>query len=276
MTGRRWLITGTSSGLGAALAKAALAIGDQVAGTTRSPDAARAFSAIAPGRSFGIHAACQDVGQAAAIVAEGIAAMGGLDRLVNNAGYALSCAVEVASESETRAQFDANLFGPLALARAALPHLLETGGRILNISSLAALESYPGLGLYCASKAALSAASEALDREVAPLGVRVIAIEPGGMRTAFAGGSLRTGEGQLDRYVSFDADRRAAFARSDGNQTGDPARISQFVIALADHACPPARVLVGDDVLTRAEDAFAARLEGYRRMIALSSDIAFP
>lgn len=273
---RHWLITGISGGLGTALADAALAMGDSVAGTSRKAQAARTFTARAPGRAFGIPLDAGDPRQAADIVAQAIGRLGGIDLLVNNAGYALAGTVEAIGEDEAQAQFDANFFGPLALMRAALPSLIDRGGRIFNISSLAAVESYAGLGHYCASKAALSAISESTDAEVARFGVRCIAVEPGGMRTAFAGSSLRKSMNRLPRYAEQDAVQDAAFRRSDGRQGGDPARIAQLLLRLATMPDPPSRMVLGTDALHRVERAMAKRLDGYRRAASPDDDIAFP
>ncbi|WP_313807482.1 SDR family NAD(P)-dependent oxidoreductase [Sphingobium sp.] len=276
VTARRWLITGISGGLGSALADAALAMGDGVAGTSRNAQAARAFEARAPGRAIGIPLDAGDPRQAGEIVARAIDGLGGIDLLVNNAGYAQAGAVEAVSGEEAQAQFDANFFGPVALIRAALPGLIDRGGRILNISSLAAVETYAGLGHYCASKAALSAISESTDTEVAPLGVRCIAVEPGGMRTAFAGSSLRKSRARLPRYGEQDATQDASFRKSDGRQSGDPARIAQLLLRLAEMTDPPSRMVLDMAALDRVERAVAKRLDGYRRAASPHDDIGFP
>jgi NAD(P)-dependent dehydrogenase (short-subunit alcohol dehydrogenase family) len=271
---RRWLITGVSGGLGAALAAHVLDAGDRVSGTTRDAGAAAAFSARAG--AFGLVGNIADAGEAARLIGAAVEALGGLDILVNNAGYGLAGAVEAVSDAEARAQFDANLFGPLAMIRSALPHLrASSAGRIINVSSMAAVESYAGLGLYNASKAALSALSDALDQEIADTGVRAIAVEPGGIRTHFAGASLQRAESALPLYAVRDAAQREAFARSDGNQTGDPVRMAAALYALATMSDPPRRLTLGPGTIARADAALTARLETYRRYGALSAATGF-
>ncbi|HSV44443.1 MAG TPA: SDR family NAD(P)-dependent oxidoreductase, partial [Ramlibacter sp.] len=191
-TPRRWLITGVSSGFGLELAMAALARGDTVVGTLRQREQAESFEKIAPGRS---HAVLLDVTRADTIapaVQQALQLAGGLDVLVNNAGYGLFGAVEETSDAEARHVMETNFFGALAVTRALLPQLREQrSGHIFNIASVAGVIGFPGCGLYAASKFALEGMSEALAGELAPFNVRVTIVEPGGFRTNFAGGSMR-------------------------------------------------------------------------------------
>ncbi len=261
---RRWLITGVSGGLGRAIATAALARGDQVAGTVRR--GAEAFESLAPGRAHAVQIDLTQTGGIPAAIDAAIIRLGGVDVLVNNAGYCLEGAVEEVSTAEIDDLFAVNVFAPLALQRAILPHMRAAGGgRIINISSMAAVESYPALGLYCASKAALSALTDSLGLETAAFGIRATAIEAGGMRTAFAGGSLRMAARRLDVYAPLREKVEAAMEKSDGNQINDPAGIAARIMALVEMADPPARLVIGDGTLERAEAALDARRALYRR-----------
>jgi NAD(P)-dependent dehydrogenase (short-subunit alcohol dehydrogenase family) len=264
MTKRRWLITGVSGGLGRAIADAALARGDQVTGTLRK-DAAN-FSALATGRS---HAVTLDLGDSSGIdeaVAYAADQMGGIDILVNNAGYCLAGAVEEISDAEAQAMFAVNLFAPLAMARAALPHLRASPrAHIINISSMAAIEAYVGLGLYCASKAALSALSDVLGLETSPFHIPVTAVEAGGMRTDFAGASLRVAATQRPEYREMREQLVAGFAKSNGKQVNRPDVMAQQIVALTDHPTPPSRLILGEGAASRAIAALDQRRANYDR-----------
>lgn len=261
LSGRRWLITGVSGGLGRALAEAVLARGDMVAGTLRSDPGD--FERLAPGRAHAVHLDLSRLPDIPAAIDGAIARLGGVDVLVNNAGYCLAGAVEEVADAEAQDIFAVNLFAPLAVIRAALPHLRATGsGRIINISSLAALESYPGLGLYCASKAAFSALSETLGLELQSLGVHVTAVEAGGMRTGFAGSSLRKAAQRLAAYLPMRNKVETGFRHSDGNQANDPAAIALALIELSTLDQPPARLAIGD----RARERVEARLDALRAL----------
>jgi NAD(P)-dependent dehydrogenase (short-subunit alcohol dehydrogenase family) len=248
---KRWLITGASSGFGLELARAALARGDTVVGTLRQHEQADSFEKLAPGRS---HAVVLDVTRAADIgpaVQEAVQKAGGIDVLVNNAGYGLFGAVEEVSDAEGRHVMETNFFGALAVTRALLPHLREQRrGHIFNVSSAAGVIGFPGCGLYSASKFALEGASEALAGELAPFGVRVTIVEPGGFRTKFAGGSMRQAEQVLQAYADTPAGKaRASIGRYDGRQPGDPAKAAQAIITALEAPQAPLRLVLGADAV---------------------------
>ena len=178
------MITGVGSGLGRAVAAAALARGDRVFGVLRDPGAGRAFEASAPGRATAVIADVTDRSAMVAAAAAAEAATGGVDVLVNNAGNVLESYVEEADPAAVRALFEVNLLGPLHLIQAVLPAMRRRrSGRILNISSGGGIVGVPWVGMYSASKFALEGMSEALAAEVGPLGVRVTIVEPGAFRT---------------------------------------------------------------------------------------------
>ena len=182
---RTWLISGVSSGLGAALSRAVLARGDTVLGTVRNDQAAQAFAALAPERAQPISL---DVTDRDAVFSQ----LEGrrVDVLVNNAGYCLAGAVETLEAEDLRDQLETNVIGAFNLIQAVLPGMRAAGaGRILNIGSLSGVMGMTGLGAYCASKFALAGLSDSLAGEVRRFGVFVSLIEPGGFRTDFAGRS---------------------------------------------------------------------------------------
>jgi NAD(P)-dependent dehydrogenase (short-subunit alcohol dehydrogenase family) len=262
---KRWFITGVSSGLGEALAQAALARGDRVSGTLRDAARLEAFEARAPGLAHAFQLDVTDETAARSTVDAAATRMGGLDVVVNNAGYCLAGPVEAVSTAEARAEFDANFFGALTIIQAALPHMRTGGGgRIINIASLAALTGLRGMGLYSASKFALVGLSEALAQEVAPFGVRVSVVTPTGFRTRF-GSSLKHAVRRLPAYAAVTDAMEAALAKSNGAQINDPVRGAEALLALADHADPPVHFALGADAPERIRAILEGRLDACAR-----------
>src|ERR1700757_666004 len=167
-----WLITGVGSGLGKALAGAALARGDRVAGTVRQVGGLAAFEALGAGRATGFLLDLTDEGAVRGVAGQAEAALGGIDVLVGNAGYGLVGAVEEASLSEIRAQFEVNVFGPIAAIQAVLPHMRRRRrGHVITITSVSGVAAWAGTGIYCGSKHALEGVTQTLSQEVAEFGV---------------------------------------------------------------------------------------------------------
>lgn len=252
---KTWLITGVSSGLGREIALAAIARGDVVIGTVRRPEAALDFAAQ------GGRALIVDVTDTAAVnaaVAEAERVTGRIDVLVNNAGYGLVGAVEEASLDEARAQFETNVFAPLAILKAVLPAMRARGdGRIINITSVSGLAVWAGTGVYCASKWALEALTQSLAQEVAALGVKVVNVAPGGLRTGFAAGSKAIVADKLADYDGLARDAERIMLEYAGREPGDPAKAAKAVLVIADAPDPPMHLLLGEDALKYA--AYAAR-----------------
>jgi len=265
---RTWLITGVSAGLGRALAKAALDRGDTVAGTVRNDAAGAAFEALAPGRA---HAVPMDVTDAAAVlcaVADVEARLGVIDVVVNNAGYGLVGAVEEASLEEVRAQFETNVFGPLAVLKAVLPGMrARRSGTVVNVTSVSGLATWAGTGVYCASKFALTALTQTMAAELAELGVTVINVAPGGMRTDFAGRSQHLVAEKLADYDGLARDAERILADHAGHESGDPAKMAAAILKAVDADKPPLNLLLGEDALKYAgygRDALWADVEAWR------------
>lgn len=268
---RAWLITGVSSGLGRALAQAVLEAGDAVAGTVRRDADKAAFEALAPGRAFGVIADLRSF-SAAEAVAQAEAAAGPLDVLVNNAGYGLAGAVEEASAEELRQQFEVNTFAPIALIQAVLPGMrARRAGRIINVTSVSGIAVWVGTGLYCASKAALESAGESLAQEVAPLGIKVTNIEPGGLRTDYGTRSLAEAGTVIADYDSTAGLTRRIIADHAGHEPGDPARAAQAILRVSLDDAPPLRVVLGADAL----GYFAAKVSALQDTLSLSRDPAW-
>jgi len=270
---KTWMITGVSGGLGREIALAALARGDVAIGTVRRPEAAAAFEAL------GGHALILDVTDEAAVktaVAQAESVTGAIDVLVNNAGYGLVGAVEEASLDEVRAQFETNVFGPLAVLKAALPAMrARRAGRIINITSVSGLAVWAGTGVYCASKWALEGLTQTLAQEVAELGIKVVNVAPGGLRTSFASGSKTIVAVKCADYDGLARDAERIMADHAGHEPGDPVKAARAILAIADAENPPMHLLLGEDALKYAGYAaqgLAADIDAWRD---LSLSIAF-
>jgi len=248
---RHWLITGVSSGFGRTIAEAALARGDSVTGTLRKKEEAAAFEALAPGRTRACLLDLTDRDNVLPVIAEAVERRGGVDVLVNNAGYAQAGAVEEFEEAEIRDQMETNFFGLVAATRAVLPVMRrQRSGHIVNIASVAGLMGFPGLAMYSASKFAVVGFSEALAGEMAPFGVKVTVLEPGAFRTRFSSSSSFTrARRPIDAYEPTAGQIFRQIASSDGHQPGDPERAAQAVLQLVDLEEPPVHLLLGKDAV---------------------------
>ena len=175
-----WFITGVSTGFGRALAESVLAKGHKVIGTVRQEAARAPFEALAPGKAFAVVLDVTDEAGVHHVIDEVAAQHGTIDVLVNNAGYGLEGAIEEVSLDQVRRQFEVNVFGAVAVIQAVLPHMRkQRSGHIVNITSMGGLTAFPGVGIYNGSKFALDGISEALAKEVKPLGIKVTDRRPG-------------------------------------------------------------------------------------------------
>jgi len=273
---RTWLITGVSTGLGRALAEEALARGDRVIGTVRSEAACAAFAALAPGRSMATLLDVTDERRVHQVVADAERDTGGIDILVNNAGYGLVGGVEEASLAEVRAQFEANVFGAVAAMQAVLPFMrARRAGRIVNVTSVSGLVGWPSLGIYSGSKFALEGISETLALEVEPLGIKVIMIEPGGLRTDFATRSRNQTAQVIEDYAATVGHSRGLLAEHAGRETGDPAKAARVIYDVATGASPPLRLLLGTDAVEYATGKIRAQNDEIQTWISQSRSIAY-
>ncbi|KAB8182988.1 SDR family NAD(P)-dependent oxidoreductase [Nonomuraea phyllanthi] len=254
----RWLVTGASSGLGAAMAAAAIARGDEVIVTARDVGRLERLAAKAPGR---VRPVALDLSDRTGTRATGEKiARGGVDVLVNNAGYGLIGAFEEATDERLREAFEVNLFGGLELARALLPGMRERGwGRIVQMSSIIGVTSGLGGAGYAGPKAALEAVSDSIAAEVAPFGIHVTIVEPGAFRTDFGGRSLRLTD-RLPAYEPIVGPPRDAFVAHHGMQRGDPERAARAVVDAVLAPRPPRRLPLGPDAFTVLRAHYLARL----------------
>ena len=270
-----WLITGSSRGLGRALADAVLAAGHMLVATARNP--AQLADLI---ERYGdqVRTVALDVtNEQAAVDAVAVAtkAFGRLDVLVNNAGYGDISPIEDTSLDEFRAQIETNLFGVINVTKAALPLMREQrAGHILQFSSVGGRIGPVGRAPYAAAKWGVEGFSEVLSKEVGPFGVKVTIIEPGGFRTDFAGSStaIRAGRPEYDSTVG----KTARFQRDyTGKQPGDPAKAAAAVLHIASLNDPPLRLLLGSDAVHFVEQNDLAKMDSDRKWkdLSVSTDI---
>ncbi|HET9565445.1 MAG TPA: oxidoreductase [Mycobacterium sp.] len=257
-----WLITGCSTGLGRALAEAVIAGGHNAVVTAR--DAARVADLAVDNtdRVLALPLDVTDTAQVTKAVSQAEEKFGGIDVLVNNAGYGYRAAVEEGDDSDIRALFETQFFGAVAMIKAVLPGMrTRRSGAIVNISTIGVQIMPAGSGYYAASKAALEAMSGALHGELKPLGISVTVVEPGAFRTDFAGRSLTQSRTVIDDYAETAGKRRKEHDTMHGTQPGDPAKAAQAIIAVVEADEPPAFLLLGNDALSVYRRLAAARLD---------------
>lgn len=253
-----WFITGCSTGFGRVLAEELLAKGETVVATARKPEQLKDLVAQFPDRAIALALDVTVPAQVRAAVEQAIKTFGRIDVLVNNAGYGLIGALEEPTDEQIRRQFEVNVFGALDVMRAVLPIMRQqSGGHILNVSSMGGFCGFPGVGIYNATKFALEGLSEALAQEALHLGIKVTIVEPGAFRTDWAGRSLDWGATIAD-YESTVGQRRQGLKSLNGNQPGDPRKGAAAMIAIADEPNPPLRLVLGAD----AFDVITAKLKG--------------
>jgi len=258
---RVWLITGASSGLGRALAEAALDAGHHVVATARDPESVVDLERRHPGHALAARLDVTRPDDAQAALGAATEAFGRVDVVVSNAGYGLFGALEELDDDELRRQFETNVFGAVNVIRAALPQLRRQGsGHIVQISSLEGVAPIlAGETAYAATKFAVEGLCEALAREVEHLGIRITIVEPGPVRTDFAAGAVAKPSG-IDDYDASVGEAMRLFEQLAGNQPNDPARVAEAVVEAIGADEPPLRLVLG----TEALDAVRAKLDGQR------------
>lgn len=270
-----WLITGSSRGLGRALAKAVLAAGHKLVATARNPaqltDLAERYSDQVCAVALNV----TDEHAAGNAIKAAVDAFGRLDVLVNNAGYGDVGSIEDMSLADIRAQIETNLFGVINVTKAAIPLMREQrSGHIIQVSSIVGRLGPPGRGAYAAAKWGIEGFSEVLAKEVGPLGVKVTIIEPGAFRTDFAGSSttISAGRPEYDSTVG----RMARFQRDlNGAQPGDPVKAAAVIAYIAGLDEPPLRLLLGSDAVHSAEQSDSARIGADKKWRELSVSTDF-
>jgi NAD(P)-dependent dehydrogenase (short-subunit alcohol dehydrogenase family) len=265
-----WLITGSSRGLGRDLAEAVASAGHQLVATARRPGQLADLAARYPGQVLPIALDVTDAAAAEHAVQAAVERFGRLDVVVNNAGYADVASIEDVTLDDFRAQIDANFYGVVYLTKAALPILREQGsGHIIQVSSVGGRTSSVGLAAYQSAKWAVEGFSGVLAQEVAPLGIKVTIIEPGGLRTDWAGSSM-TIPPVSEPYQQTVGARVRMLEEHAGWQAGDPAKAAQVILQVSELDDPPLRLLLGSDAVRYAGQADQARIESDAKWRALS------
>ncbi len=272
---KTWLITGTSTGLGKVLTEKLLAKGDRVVATVRKADALNELKKAYPDM---LRVAVLDVTDTAAIktvVDSAFNNFGQIDVVVNNAGYALFCSVEEASDEQIIQQINTNVIGSIQVIRAALPHFRKQGhGRILQLSSAGGQTTYPNFGYYHTTKWAIEGFCDTIAKELAPLNIGVTIVEPGAHHTSF--GAAMTTAPVMEAYENTPAgDVRRAIAAGAFPITGDVDKSVQAMIDSVDVSPAPLRLALGGDAYRDMRAALVSRLEmlDAQKELALASEI---
>jgi NAD(P)-dependent dehydrogenase (short-subunit alcohol dehydrogenase family) len=241
-----WFITGCSTGFGRELAKLVLDGGRRAVVTARDPEKIQDLVIGHGDRALALKLDVTDRAQRDATVKQAEKHFGGIDVLVNNAGYGYLGAVEESEEKEVRGMFETNFFGLAGMIHVVLPGMRRRGsGAIVNISSIGGLVGFPGVGYYNATKFAVEGLSEALANEVAPLGIKVIVVEPGPFRTDWAGRSIQQSPKTIDAYAETAGTFKDRISTYSGKQAGDPVRAAEAIIKAVESPEPPAHLLLG-------------------------------
>jgi NAD(P)-dependent dehydrogenase (short-subunit alcohol dehydrogenase family) len=272
-----WFVTGCSTGFGRALAERVLRHGHRCVATARNPAHIADVVRGHPETSLALALDVTDDKQRKDAVARAEEAFGGIDVLVNNAGHGYSAAIEEGEEGEIRRMFETNFFALAATTRLVLPKMRSRGrGHIVNISSVGGLVGNPATGYYSATKFAVEGLSQALAKEVAPLGIRVTLIEPGPFRTDFQGRSMTPVAKPINAYSQTAGARRAQLRESSGKQAGDPARAADAIIKVVESAEPPLHLVLGKIGVKRVREELREVLRSIDAWEALSNATDFP
>ena len=241
-----WFITGCSTGFGREIAKLVLSRGERVVATARDTAKIQDLAEEGGARCLTLSLDVTDPAQVKQAVADAEARFGRIDVLVNNAGYGYFAAIEEGEREEVRAMFETNFFGLADMTNAVLPGMRSRrSGHIVNISSIGGLTAFPGTGYYAATKFAVEGLSEALVKEVAPLGIGVTIVEPGPFRTDWAGRSLKKSAREIGDYSETAHARYKQTSGYSGKQPGDPVRAAEAIVQAVEAANPPLHLVLG-------------------------------
>jgi NAD(P)-dependent dehydrogenase (short-subunit alcohol dehydrogenase family) len=273
----RWLITGCSTGIGREIARAALEAGHSVAVTARNVDAVADFVDQFGDRALALPLDVTNRDQITSAVGEVEKAFGGIDVLVNNAGYGYMAAVEEGEDAEVRKLFDTNYFGVVDTLKTVLPGMrARRSGHVINISSMTGLVANPPNAYYSSTKFALEALTEALAKEVGPLGIKVTAIEPGAFRTDWAARSMQESSTPIGDYDDNVGARKTLIKQFADHLPGDPRKVAEAVLMVAGLDEPPLRLLLGRDVLAAVREKIADLTASIDHWESVTKNVNFP
>ena len=266
-----WFITGCSTGFGRELAKHLLENGYRVVVTARNTDKIQDLIEISEDNALAIPLDVTNKQQVVDSVKRAEEQFGAIDVLVNNAGIGYFGAIEESDEREVRAMFEINFWGLAEMTSAVLPKMRERrAGFIVNVSSIGGLVAFPTVGYYNATKFAVNGFSEALKKEVEPLGIKVLLIEPSGFRTDWAGRSANEAQQTISDYAETAGVNKANIRSNSGQQPGDPVRAAKAIVQAVESDNPPFHLLLGRAALKGARQ----KLEDMRRDFEAWADVS--
>lgn len=269
-----WFITGSSSGLGRSLTEAVLAQGDIVVATARDTNKNIDLQLKYEDQMLSLTLDVTNDAQIKQVIKETTERLGRIDVLVNNAGFGITGATEAFTDEQVRSQYQANLLGPVNICRAVLPLMRrQRSGRILNISSIGGRITSIGLSIYQSAKFGLSGFSEALAKEARPLGIKVTAVEPGGIKTNWAGASMGFAK-PVEGYETTVDTRAEDFKSGQFVPAGDPLKVARVIIDMVAHPEPPVHLVLGSDAAGILDQVNQAREAEYQEWlpVTLSTD----
>lgn len=270
-----WFVTGSSRGLGREIVEAALTAGDQVIATARKPEQLKDLTEKFRNRVLPLALDVTNSADVAKAVQQGKEAFGHLDVVVNNAGYGDTASIEDTTIESFEKQIATNFLGVVYVTKAVLPILREQGrGHIFQVSSLGGRIGAPGLGAYQSAKWAVGGFSTVLAQEVAPLGIKITVLEPGGMKTDWAGSSMNIPPISAPYEQTVGAFAKMLRKHS-GSEPTDPAKVAQIVLKLSDRDDAPVRLLLGTDAVQYAPAAAKALADSDAQWHDLSVSVAF-
>ena len=269
MENKVWLITGTSSGFGKVWAKAALDRGDKVVATVRNESDNQDLIDAYGDNVLSLILDVTDRKACFETVKKAVAHFGRIDVLINNAGYGQFGYMEELSEEDVKLQMDVNVNGSIWMIQAVLPTMRnQKSGNIIQVSSIGGLVSYPGIGMYHASKWAVEGICESLSQEVAHFGVKVTLVEPGGYQTDFASRSGRTAK-PMEEYDFPREERKKSYGKP---SIGDPQYTAKHILNIADSESPPLRVLMGKKPWTVLKPRYEERMKSWEENMDITID----
>lgn len=269
---KTWFITGSSRGLGRSITEAVLAKGDNVAATARNPKQLNDLAEKFPNQILALQLDVSNRVQIHKAVEQTVKHFGGIDVLVNNAGFGITGAIEEFTDEQMISQLDVNLYAPIEITRAVLPYLRkQRSGSILNVSSVGGRVGSAGFSMYQAAKFGLQGFTEVLSKEVAAFGIKVTSIEPGGFRTDWASNSMTYAE-PIDDYKNILQSLKDYL--KDIIPLGNPDKAAQVIIDLVEHPEPPVHLVLGSDAVAILEVVDADRKAEFEKWksVSISTD----
>jgi NAD(P)-dependent dehydrogenase (short-subunit alcohol dehydrogenase family) len=278
MKNKIWFVTGASKGLGLVIVQKLLKEGYQVAATSRNRVELEKAVGVKSNEFLPLQVDLVNESSVQKAIAETVTHFGRLDVIVNNAGYGTVGALEELSDAEVRKNFDVNVFGLLNVTRQALPYLRkQQSGHIFNISSVAGFTGlFPGFGIYCATKFAVTGLTESLNEEIKDFGIHATIVAPGYFRTNFLdAGSLVTPQHEMAEYKNVREVQAFHQHNINGEQPGDPEKLADVLIEVSLQQQPPLHLFLGQDAYEFADAKIQVVQQDMKRVKALATSTGY-